>query len=315
MPCYRPLTAYKPLSLVDGGRYVFDKAKALNPDNPTQIPCNKCNGCLQETAESWAIRAYHESTMHEANSFVTLTYSDDKLPADFSVSLREVQLFMKKLRKQYGSGIRFFAASEYGTHTFRPHYHLLLNGVDFRSDRTLYRNTPTGPLYTSPSLTNIWGKGHCTIGSVTLKSAFYCIQYIFDKTHDDPNRYVQMHPESGDIVRCAPEFRTMSSKPGLGFTWFQKYKASAFPSDFLVIDGRHYPVPRYYQQLLEKEAQPVIRHLPAYDLTITTDEHRELQRRKRSRRKPEHKLNSTPERLKVREIIHELKLKRRKSTL
>lgn len=313
MPCYRPITAYAPLSNVDGGRYVFDRAKALNPDHPRQLPCGKCNGCKQEIAESWAIRAYHESTMHDANSFLTLTYSDDHLPADFSVNLREVQLFLKKLRKHYGSGLRFFAASEYGTHTFRPHYHLLLNGVDFRSDRKLHQDTPNGPLYTSEKLSGIWGKGHCTIGSVTLKSAFYCIQYIFDKKHDDPNRYVRHHPVTGDVVRCAPEFRTMSG--GLGSTWFHKYKSSVFPSDFLVVDGRQYPVPRYYQKLLEKEAQPVTRHLPAYDLTIKTDEYSELKRRKRSRRKPEHRANSTPERLKVREEIHDLKLKRRKQSL
>lgn len=314
MPCYRPITAYAPLSQSDGGRYVFDRAKALNPDHPRQLPCGKCNGCKQETAESWAIRCYHESLMHEQNSFLTLTYDDEHLPADFSVDLREVQLFMKKLRKQYGNGIRFFAASEYGSKTFRPHYHLLVNGVDFRSDRKLYQNTKSGPLYTSDKLASIWGKGHCTIGSVTLKSAFYCIQYIFDKTHD-ANRYWQTHPVTGEPVRCAPEFRTMSSRPGLGYTWFQKYKLSCFPSDFLVIDGRQMPVPRYYQQLLEKEAQKVTRHLPAYDLTITTDEHRELKRRKRSRRKPEYKANSTPERLAVREELHALKLKRRKSSL
>lgn len=315
MPCYRPITAYAPLSQADGGRYVFDRAKALNPDHPVQIPCSKCNGCKQEIAESWAIRAYHESLMHEQNSFLTLTYEDEKLPDDFSVSLREVQLFMKKLRKQYGNSIRFFAASEYGSKTFRPHYHLLVNGVDFRSDRKLYKNTPQGPLYTSDKLAQIWGKGHCTIGTVTLKSAFYCIQYIFDKKAGDPNRYVRTHPVTGDIVTCAPEFRTMSCKPGLGFTWFQKYKSSCFPSDFIVIDGRKFPVPRYYQQLLEKEAKSVTRHLPAYDLTITTDEHSELKRRKRSRRRPEHKANSTPERLAVREELHAIKLNRRKSSL
>lgn len=315
MACYRPLKAYAPLSQADGGRFVFDRAKALNPDNPRQIPCNKCKGCLQDTSESWAIRAYHESMMHEQNSFVTLTYNDDNLPSDYSVDLREVQLFMKKLRKEYGSGIRFFAASEYGFKDFRPHYHLLLNGIDFRSDRKLHKDTRQGPLYTSAKLESIWGKGFCTIGSVTLKSAFYCLQYIFDKKHDDPNRYVRQHPVTSEIVTCKPEFRTMSSKPGLGFTWFQKYKSSCFPSDFLVIEGRHYAVPRYYQQLLEKEAQAVTRHLPAYDLTIETDEHKELQRRKRSRRTAEHKWNSTPERLKVREFIHEQKLKRRKSSL
>jgi len=38
--------------------------------------------------------------MHKRSCFITLTYSDEKLPEDFSVSLREWQLFAKRLRKK-----------------------------------------------------------------------------------------------------------------------------------------------------------------------------------------------------------------------
>lgn len=315
MTCYKPLKAYAPLSQADGGRYVFDAAKALNPDHPVKIPCGNCVGCRQDTAEEWAIRCYHESMMHSASSFLTLTYSDEHLPEDFSVSLREVQLFLKKLRKQYGKGLRYFAASEYGTRTFRPHYHMLAYGVDFRSDRKVYTQTPQGPLYTSETLANIWGKGFCTVGSVTLNSAFYCIQYVFDVRGGEQaaERYVQMNPVTGDIVTCKPEFRTMSRN--LGQSWFNKYKADTFPSDFLVIDGRQYAVPRYYQKLLEKEAKPVSRTLPAYDLTINSNEFRELQLNRLKRRRADRNEHKTPERLAVRETIHQLKLNKRKTIL
>jgi hypothetical protein len=315
VPCYHPLKAYAPLSQADGGRYVFNAQKALNPDHPVNIPCGNCIGCRQDIAEDWAIRCYHESMMHSASGFVTLTYDDEHLPADFSVDLREVQLFMKKLRKAYGKGIRFFAASEYGTLNFRPHYHLLTYGVDFRSDRQLYKVTEQGPLYTSDKLATIWGKGFCTIGSATLKSAFYCLQYVFDKRGGDhaANRYVRQHPVTSEIVTCKPEFRTMSG--GLGASWFHKYKASTFPSDFLVIDGRQYAVPRYYQKLLEKEAQPTTRHLPTYDLTINSNEFRDLKIQRLKRRRKDRHENNTPDRLAVRETIHQLKLNRRKTSL
>lgn len=306
MPCYYPLKAYRPLSTADGGRYVFDATKALNPDNPQSLPCGKCIGCRQHTAESWAIRCYHESLTSPQSSFLTLTYADQHLPEDYSGSLREVQLFMKRLRKAKGRDLCFFAVSEYGdeARTFRPHYHILLYGCDFRSDRKFFKMTKDGPLYTSASLDEAWQhKGHSTLGSVTLKSAFYCIQYVFDvRGQGQDQRYERIHPVTKQPVRCAKEFRTMSNN--LGLEWLRQYPESA-RGDFIVIDGKQYAVPRYYRRKLSEEDLKKIRrakirkdHNDRYTLRVKERKH-----------------NNSPERLAVREEIHQAKLNRRRTSL
>lgn len=45
----------------------------------------------------------------------------------------------------------------------------------------------------------------------------------------------------------------MSRRPGIGSTWFDRYKTDAFPSDFLIVDGKKHAVPKFYTQKLEQE--------------------------------------------------------------
>ncbi len=45
----------------------------------------------------------------------------------------------------------------------------------------------------------------------------------------------------------------MSRRPGLGKTWYDKYKNDLFPEDECVIDGRMMKPPRYYAKLYEKQ--------------------------------------------------------------
>lgn len=303
MTCYHPLKAYRPLSQSDGGRYVFDATKALNPDHPVSVPCGRCHACRSDRVTDWKTRLTHEAQMHEASSFLTLTYSDEHLPADFSVDGVTAQKFIRALRKKLAGKIRFFIVGEYGEETFRPHYHALIFGFDFRNDRKLYKSTPHGPLYTSETLSSIWTKGHATLGSVTPSSAAYCAAYIIDKRGgpEAANRYVRQHPVTSDIVTCKPEFANMSSRPGIGRTWFDKYKSSVFPSDFLIVDGKQVPVPRYYFKLLQEEEQ----HRLKLDRLPTPLDGTFARR----------KWNKTPERLAVRETLHIERLKRRKSSL
>jgi len=303
MTCYHPLKAYRPRSLIDGGRYVFDATKALNPDHPVMIPCGRCHACRSDRVTDWKTRLTHEAQMHHASSFITLTYDDDNLPPDFSVDSLVAAKFIRALRKKLDTKIRFFIVGEYGEQTFRPHYHALIYGYDFSHDRKLYKKTKAGPLFTSDLLTSTWGRGHATVGQVTPSSAAYCAAYIIDKRGGDEaaNRYVRQHPVTSEIVTCKPEFANMSSRPGLGRSWFDKFKSSVFPSDFLIVDGKQVPVPRYYFKLLEEEEQHRLKldRLPQpYENTF-------------ARRK----WNKSPERLAVRETLHKERLKRRKSSL
>lgn len=204
-------------------------------------------------AQQWATRIVHEASLHDANSFLTLTYADEKLPSDNGLSKREFQLFMKRLRKYLEPrSIRFFGCGEYGGETHRPHYHLIVFGEDFTSDRYVWsRNNRGDLLYRSPIVEQIWDLGHIWIGSVTPESAGYVARYALKKSQSPAAEdYTRIDAESGEIVSVEPEFLLMSRRPGIGSGWWDKYQSDAFPSDFVIIGGRKLPVPAYYRRKL-----------------------------------------------------------------
>lgn len=98
-----------------------------------EVPCGKCAACQMNARQQWVQRLVYEFKAAKTAAFVTLTYDDEHLYINEngvpSVNKRDVQLFMKRLRKEFGSGLRFFLMSEYGDdprYTQRPHYHMLL---------------------------------------------------------------------------------------------------------------------------------------------------------------------------------------------
>lgn len=255
MACDFPLTAYRTPHGSDSA-LTFSPLKALNSTHPILLPCQRCVGCRIAKAESWAIRSVHEAKMHKQNSFITLTYSNEHLPDDYSVSKRTWQLFMKRLRKQHGAGVRFYACGEYGDLHYRPHYHALLFGLDW-SDKKLWKTINGERLYTSEKLSSLWPYGQASTGDVTFKSAGYCTRYVMKKMTGDKadDHYWRLNPINGQMVRQETEFALQSRMPGLGDTWFQKFKSDVFPSDHVIIDGKEKPVPAYYLRKLAEEEQ------------------------------------------------------------
>lgn len=243
-------------------------------------------------ADEWRVRLMHEASCHEESSFLTLTFNDGNLPADYSVSVRDVQLFNKRLRKRMGK-FRFFACGEYGESSYRPHYHLVVFGVGF-SDRTPWRKSASGHvLYRSAELESLWPFGHCEIGSVTSESAGYVARYCLKKVTGKPaeQHYQRINPVTGVLGPVRPEFITMSTRPGIGAEWYAEFGSDAFPSDFLVLDGRKVPVPRYYAKKLHEA--------DLFDVKLA-----------RIARALLHENNNTPDRLAVRETCAELKAER-----
>ena len=45
----------------------------------------------------------------------------------------------------------------------------------------------------------------------------------------------------------------MSRRPGIGRTWYEKYKTDVFPSGYIIINGKKAAPPKYYQVLLEEQ--------------------------------------------------------------
>lgn len=92
------------------------------------VKCGHCASCRRGKMDDIVGRMYYESQMYDcAPYFFTLTYDNDHLPKE-GVNVRDIQLFMKRLRKNldtvgYTRKIRYFIVSEYGPKTLRPHYH------------------------------------------------------------------------------------------------------------------------------------------------------------------------------------------------
>ncbi|QKI28925.1 VP4 [Kummerowia striata gokushovirus] len=248
MPCYCPLSAWRERAPAPGakGTITFGRREGFyDLAEPLHLPCGQCIGCRLERSRRWAVRLMHESTLHDRNSFLTLTYDDDRVPKDGSLNVQDFQLFMKRLRRGSSSPLRFFHCGEYGEQTARPHYHAILFGEDFSDDREVYRTTPQGDrLYNSRRLSEVWGLGHAVIGDVTFESAAYVARYCLKKVTGDK---AEAH-----YGGRKPEYVTMSRRPGIGAGWFDRFSAETYRDDSVVMRGKEMMPPPFYDKLLER---------------------------------------------------------------
>lgn len=193
------------------------------------VPCTSCRGCIQAHAQAWAFRCHLEATQHLHTTFTTLTYDQEHLP--WTLAIRDLQLFLKSLRQRAAAPLRFFASGEYGTRTQRPHYHVLLFGIDTMG--------ATGARMVQDS----WGRGQTKSDPVTPARIAYVAGYTDKKTTDRFLEVAKCDPETGEVWQ--PPFINMSRKPGLG-SHAKQYKDSW--RLFAVHDGNKLPVPRYLHQ-------------------------------------------------------------------
>ena len=292
MPCYHPLTAYRSKQGRDpktGKWPIVFNVKDGYSDLEVKIPCGKCIGCRLEKSRQWAIRCIHEASLYDKNCFITLTFDDDHLDPHKSLNKRDFQLFMKRLRKKYGEGIRFYHCGEYGSINQRPHHHACLFNFDF-PDKKLWTVRNGVPLYRSAELEKLWPFGFSTIGEVTFESAAYVARYIMKKINGKKSfmHYAIIDKETGEYFgQRQPEYTTMSRRPGIGREWFEKFKGDIYPHDYVVIKkGLKCRPPAYYDRL--------------YDLT-DPEEFSRIKARRRVRAR--NNKDNTPQRLKVKEMV------------
>lgn len=248
MTCLNPLTAYRVFNEKTGKHEIVFNYKSGRSDEKLKLPCGQCLGCRLEYSRQWAIRCVHESTLHKFNSFITLTYNNDFLPADGSLCKKDFQRFMKRLRqtlwRRYKIKIRFFHCGEYGSKNLRPHFHAIIFGYDFGHDRCLWKITPRGDkIYRSALLEELWPYGFSTIGDCTFESCAYVSRYIVKKIKGD-KELARKH--YGDRV---PEYTTMSRRPGIGQRYFEKWHSDIYPHDRVWFRGKEMQPPRYYDKL------------------------------------------------------------------
>ncbi|WGL31167.1 replication initiator protein [Dipodfec virus UOA04_Rod_754] len=202
--------------------------------------CGACPECLSKRSSAWALRAVAESKLHAYNCMVTLTYDhfkrdehgefvldargrkiENSVDPNLKVCKRDVQLFVKRLRKKFGSGIKYIICSEYGSRTHRAHYHCIFFGVRFY-DAVFYKKSKRGnPIYMSNTLTTLWNHGICTIDCINIGSASarYCTKYCAKQRSDDT-------------------FMLFSQNIGID------YLLSEFNGKSYFVEGREHPIPR-----------------------------------------------------------------------
>lgn len=241
MACYHPIPA---LQDRPGSSLV------LNPPLGTanlELPCGNCLGCFTARALEWANRCSHEASLWSFNSFLTLTYDEAHLPFMGGLEPDELCKFFKRLRKfasydncminrDSRSGIRYFAAGEYGERYLRPHYHVLLFNCGF-SDASFVGVSNSFELYESPTLSKLWRFGSHKLGLMTGASANYVAQYSMKKFKQD----------YGILPK---PFIRMSLKPAIGAGWVRKY-SSDLTHGYMVMNGHKLKIPRSYYRHLD----------------------------------------------------------------
>lgn len=250
MTCYFPLHAFKGKDQdASKIKITFRRTESWRGER-LDLPCGQCVGCRLERSRQWAVRCMHEASLYDENCFLTLTYATENLPPNNSLRKSDFQDFMKRLRKEYGSGIRYFHCGEYGENFGRPHYHALLFNHDF-SDKRFYSERNGHRIFTSNSLSRLWPQGFSVIGDVTFESAAYVARYVMKK--------VTGKPAEAHYGGRLPEYITMSrgSKKlgtgGLGKGWYDRFKSDVYPLDRVVVRGSDTRPPRFYDSLLSRE--------------------------------------------------------------
>lgn len=219
------------------------KCGSHTQDRTIPVRCGKCEGCLKTNINNWSFRLLIEAKRSTSVAFVTLTYSPEFVPLTDSLlptlSKTDVQKFFKRLRKSTRNKLRYFVVGEYGSHSYRPHYHLILFNTESRR-----------------SIENAWmvqGNpiGNCHIGDSIDNGAIpYTLKYMYKKG---------LVPAFSEDDRL-PEFRMMSKK--LGSNYLSKEIIEYHLKDlenrqFVVNNGYKLAMPRYFREkLIEYSGRP-----------------------------------------------------------
>lgn len=206
-----------------------------------QVPCQKCNFCLQNRRIEWAYRIQYElNAKHtHAGAFLTVTYDPEHLPIvkekwsnihvatlskkhiyEFVKTLKQKQRRFERKEKLDPWKIKYYLVGEYGTKLGRPHYHLiLLNARKYVTER----------------MQESWAYGHIHVGTVTDKSINYVAKYMIDR--DDTRKFTE----------AQKTFASMSK--GIGSTYIEDRTAwhKRTLALYVMKEGKKVRMPRYYK--------------------------------------------------------------------
>lgn len=276
MACYHPIPALNRAPSGQKADLVFNYGP-VDSGTRLDLPCGHCVGCRLDYSRQWANRCMLELGYHRQACFVTLTYDDAHVPKSFSVNpdtgeviapvmslrRRDTQLFFKRLRYFYPeTQVRYFGSGEYGTNTLRPHYHLILFGLDFQ-DKLVYSKGDKGSgfYYCSDHLNQIWQNGQCLIADVTWESCAYVARYALKKQKLGDKDVFK-------LANIEPEFSMCSRKPGIGRQYYDDHPDLWRFRYINLPGGKQVPPPRYYKRLLSVDDPAKALQISEYNMYL-----------------------------------------------
>lgn len=182
-----------------------------------EVPCGRCVYCRRARSREWSTRLIHQLATTPDALFVTLTIDDDNILAN-DLSKRDLQLYLKRLRKGTIKTVKYYAIGDYGDKTGRAHYHLIIFGLNF-SDQELVKKS--------------WTKGYVDVGTVTVESIRYVTHYIIDAVKYDYTLANKQKP-----------FALLSK--GLGLEYASRNTTRLNQRGRVIVRGTEVSVPRYY---------------------------------------------------------------------
>lgn len=207
------------------------------------FPCGKCLPCRINKSRQWQARLMLEWAVTGIGSFITLTYAPEFLPAGGHLDKAAAQRFMKRLRlvvkEELGiDGLRFHLVGEYGTRSWRPHFHVTIFGVVLPEEL----------------VKKAWKYGFIHVGLISADSLAYVVGYCLKK----------LTRPSASLEGRPPEFMLSSRRPGLGATALpvvakglkvekviEEIRLIGVPRE-VRFEGRLWPLDRYSRCKLEE---------------------------------------------------------------
>lgn len=233
-------------------------------DTGYQFPCGKCLSCKKNRVSGWSFRLRKQAQAATSAFFLTLTYDTDYVPLiknsnrPMTLNKKDVQYFMKRLRKVNYDKLKYYACGEYGDEKMRPHYHIIMFNMELSS--LISKQEAAAAMQNISTMLNgkwqfkspIWPQGIITIGQVEAASIGYCLEYITKP---------QIIPQWATDKR-QKEFSLMSK--GLGLNYLTPEIISWHKSDINhrfyvpIEDGKKIAMPRLFKQKIytqiEREA-------------------------------------------------------------
>lgn len=204
-----------------------DKKRSL------RVACGHCINCKIARKKEWTIRLQMELLYWKEASFVTLTYDEDHVPVfqddlivhtlDSAELTRWIKRFRKQVSEELHKPFSYFAVGEYGTKTQRPHYHIIIFGIDMDNVTRITLDT--------------WRKGFVDVRSVSPETCAYISGYVQKKLYG-----------SDAIDFRNPEF--MHCSKHIGERWLISNFNSLDPERPTVsVNGFQYIIPRQLRRL------------------------------------------------------------------